>query len=92
MYVPAPATGTSSVATPASPLACPMTLPAASSSTRRTGTATLDAKPSLAEPLNKLAPLLTNDVMQNLNLQVDGPLKREPADVARDFLKQNGLA
>jgi osmoprotectant transport system substrate-binding protein len=54
--------------------------------------ATLDAKPSLAEPLNKLAPLLTNDVMQNLNLQVDGPLKREPADVARDFLKQNGLA
>jgi osmoprotectant transport system substrate-binding protein len=54
--------------------------------------ATLDAKPALAEPLNKLAPLLTNDVMQNLNLQVDGPLKREPADVARDFLKQNGLA
>jgi osmoprotectant transport system substrate-binding protein len=51
----------------------------------------LDAKPKLAEALNKLAPLLTNDVMQNLNLQVDGPLKREPADVARDFLKQNGL-
>jgi osmoprotectant transport system substrate-binding protein len=54
--------------------------------------ATLDAKPSLAGPLNKLAPLLTNDVMQNLNLQVDGTQKREPADVARDFLKQNGLA
>jgi osmoprotectant transport system substrate-binding protein len=54
--------------------------------------AALDAKPSLAEPLNKLAPLLTNDVMQNLNLQVDGKQKREPADVARDFLKQNGLA
>ena len=54
--------------------------------------ATLDAKPSLAAPLNKLAPLLTNDVMQNLNLQVDGKQKREPADVARDFLKQNGLA
>ena len=53
---------------------------------------TLDAKPQLAAPLNKLAPLLTNDVMQNLNLQVDGPQKREPADVARDFLKQNGLA
>ena len=40
---------------------------------------------------NKLAPLLTDDVMQNLNLQVDGPQKREPADVARDFLKQNDL-
>jgi osmoprotectant transport system substrate-binding protein len=54
--------------------------------------AALDAQPSLAQPLNKLAPLLTNDVMQNLNLQVDGPQKREPADVARDFLKQNNLA
>jgi osmoprotectant transport system substrate-binding protein len=54
--------------------------------------AALDANPALAKPLNALAPLLTNDVMQNLNLQVDGPQKREPADVARDFLKQNGLA
>lgn len=52
----------------------------------------LAAKPALAEPLNKLAPLLTTDAMQNMNLQVDGPQKREPADVARDFLKQNGLA
>ena len=54
--------------------------------------AVLDAKPAIAGPLNKLAPLLTNDVMQNMNLQVDGPQKREPADVARDFLKGNGLA
>ncbi len=54
--------------------------------------AVLDAQPALAAPLDKLAPLLTNDAMQNLNLQVDGPQKREPADVARDFLKQNGLA
>ncbi len=54
--------------------------------------AMIDAKPALAAPLNKLAPLLTNDVVQNMNLQVDGPQKREPADVARDFLKQNGLA
>ena len=54
--------------------------------------AVLDAKPAIAEPLNKVSPLLTNDVMQNLNLQVDGPQKREPADVARDFLKQSGLA
>jgi osmoprotectant transport system substrate-binding protein len=54
--------------------------------------AALDANSAIAGPLNKLAPLLTNDVMQDLNLQVDGPRKREPADVARDFLKQNGLA
>jgi osmoprotectant transport system substrate-binding protein len=55
-------------------------------------TAALDANPSAAPALNKVAPLLTDDVMQNLNLQVDGPQKREPADVAHDFLQQNGLA
>ena len=54
--------------------------------------ATLDAKPGIATPLNALSPLLDNDVMQHLNLQVDGALKREPADAARDFLKQHGLA
>jgi osmoprotectant transport system substrate-binding protein len=54
--------------------------------------AALDAQPAIAALLDKLAPLLTNDVMQNMNLQVDGPQKREPADVARDFLKTNGLA
>ncbi len=53
--------------------------------------AVVDAKPTIAQTLDKLAPLLTDDVMQNLNLQVDGPQKREPADVARDFLKQNNL-
>jgi osmoprotectant transport system substrate-binding protein len=54
--------------------------------------AALDAHAAIAKPLNALSPLLTNDVMQNLNLQVDGSQKREPADVARDFLKQHGLA
>jgi osmoprotectant transport system substrate-binding protein len=53
--------------------------------------AALDANPGLAPALDKLSPLLTDDVMQNLNLQVDGPQKREPADVARDFLHQNGI-
>ena len=53
--------------------------------------ALVDDTRGIAMALNRLAPLLTNDVMQNLNLQVDGPQKREPADVARDFLKQNGL-
>jgi osmoprotectant transport system substrate-binding protein len=51
----------------------------------------VDAKPALVKALDQIAPLLTDDVMQNLNLQVDGPQKREPADVARDFLKQHGL-
>jgi osmoprotectant transport system substrate-binding protein len=55
-------------------------------------TAALGAQPAIATLLDKLAPLLTNDVMQNMNLQVDGPQKREPADVARDFLKSSGLA
>ncbi|MDQ6942656.1 MAG: quaternary ammonium transporter [Candidatus Eremiobacteraeota bacterium] len=53
--------------------------------------AVVDAKPALVKALDALAPLLTDDVMQNLNLQVDGPQKREPADVARDFLKQHGI-
>ena len=52
----------------------------------------LDGNSGIAAALNKISPLLDNDVMQNLNLQVDGPQKREPADVARDFLKQHGLA
>ncbi len=50
----------------------------------------LDANPKIAEVLNKLAPLLTDATMQKLNYEVDGK-KREPADVAKEFLQQNGL-
>lgn len=50
----------------------------------------LDANPKIAELLNKLAPLLTDATMQRLNFEVDGK-KREPADVAKEFLQQNGL-
>lgn len=50
----------------------------------------LDANPKIAELLNKLAPLLTDATMQKLNYEVDGN-KREPADVAKEFLQQNGL-
>lgn len=50
----------------------------------------LDANPKIAELLNKLAPLLTDATMQKLNFEVDGK-KREPADVAKEFLQQNGL-
>jgi osmoprotectant transport system substrate-binding protein len=50
----------------------------------------LDANPKIAEVLNKLAPLLTDATMQRLNYEVDGK-KREPVDVAKEFLQQNGL-
>jgi len=52
--------------------------------------ATLDANPDLANLLNSLAPLLTDDTMQRLNNEVSGQ-GREPADVARDFLVSQGL-
>ncbi len=50
----------------------------------------LDANPKIAEILNGLAPLLTDEVMQQLNFEVSGK-QREPADVAREFLNQQGL-
>lgn len=50
----------------------------------------LDANPKIATVLNKLAPLLTDATMQSLNFEVDGK-KREPADVAKEFLQKNGL-
>lgn len=50
----------------------------------------LDAYPTMAEVLNKLAPLLTDATMRKLNFEVDGN-KREPAEVAKEFLQQNGL-
>lgn len=50
----------------------------------------VDSNPELAETLNKLAPLMTDEVMQSLNNQVSGD-GREPAEVAADFLRENGL-
>jgi osmoprotectant transport system substrate-binding protein len=52
---------------------------------------TLEKYPQIAEILNKLAPLLTDDVMSGLNFQVDGPEAKEPAAVAKAFLESNGL-
>ena len=52
---------------------------------------TLQANPKIADTLNRLAPLLTDQVMSGLNWQVDGPDKKEPAAVAKAFLTQNGL-
>jgi osmoprotectant transport system substrate-binding protein len=52
---------------------------------------TLDANPKLADALNQVAPLLTDEVMSKLNYRVDGPDKEEPEDVAKSFLKDQGL-
>ncbi len=51
----------------------------------------LDAYPQIADILNALAPLLTSEVMADLNWQVDGDAAMEPEDVAHDFLVENGL-
>ncbi|HEY9697741.1 MAG TPA: glycine betaine ABC transporter substrate-binding protein [Trichocoleus sp.] len=52
--------------------------------------AALDANPGLADALNKLAPKLTNETMQRLNYEVSGK-QREPAEVAKAFLQQEGM-
>jgi osmoprotectant transport system substrate-binding protein len=51
----------------------------------------LKARPELAAILNRVAPLLTDTLMRTLNNEIDGPQKREPAEVARDFIKAHGL-
>jgi len=51
---------------------------------------TLAANPEIADALNKLAPLLTSDVIAGLNAQVDIDGK-EYAVVAKDFLDTSGL-
>jgi osmoprotectant transport system substrate-binding protein len=51
----------------------------------------LKARPELAAILNRVAPLLTDTVMRTLNNEIDGPQKREPSEVARDFIKAHGL-
>ncbi|HHW94789.1 MAG TPA: ABC transporter permease subunit [Mogibacterium sp.] len=50
----------------------------------------LDKYPELENVSNELSPLLTNEVMISLNYQVDVEGK-EPADVARNWLKENNL-
>lgn len=51
---------------------------------------TLDKYPGIRDALNSISPLLTDEVMQRLNYEVSGK-QREPADVARKFLIQQGL-
>lgn len=51
----------------------------------------LTAYPTIADRLNELAPLLTDEAVQELNWKVDGDEKLEVEDVARDFLEKNNL-
>ena len=51
---------------------------------------TLDANPNVAAALNAIAPKLTNETMQKLNFEVSGN-KREPAEVAKEFMTQQEL-
>ncbi|MBD2233844.1 glycine betaine ABC transporter substrate-binding protein [Phormidium tenue] len=50
----------------------------------------LDANPAIAEALNQVSPLLTDEVMRQLNYEVSGN-QREPAEVAKEFLVDAGL-
>jgi osmoprotectant transport system substrate-binding protein len=53
---------------------------------------TLSANPQIADILNALTPKLADaKTMANLNYAVDGPDKKEPADVAKQFLTEQGL-
>lgn len=50
----------------------------------------LAKNPKIAEVLNKVSPLLNTDNMRELNAKVDRD-KEEPADVATEFLKTQGI-
>lgn len=51
---------------------------------------TLDQNPGIRNALNTLSPKLTTATMQRLNYEVSGK-QREPAEVAKEFLAQEGL-
>jgi osmoprotectant transport system substrate-binding protein len=52
----------------------------------------LQAHPQIADVLNKLAtPALDEKTMASLNYMVEGPAKKEPAVVAKQWLTQQGL-
>ncbi|MDW7649889.1 MAG: glycine betaine ABC transporter substrate-binding protein [Bacillota bacterium] len=53
-------------------------------------TETLEAHPEIADVLNELAGIITDDVMTELNYEVDVQ-NREAADVAHEFLESAGL-
>jgi len=54
------------------------------------GTATLEQYPQLAEVYDQISPALTDEALRALNLRVDVE-GEEPADVAVDFMVEQGL-
>jgi osmoprotectant transport system substrate-binding protein len=50
----------------------------------------LEAHPAMRDALNVLAPKITDETMRQLNYEVSGK-QREPAEVAQEFLRQEGL-
>lgn len=50
----------------------------------------LAKNPKIAEVLNKISPLLNNENMRELNAAVERD-RKEPAEVAEEFLKANGI-
>jgi osmoprotectant transport system substrate-binding protein len=53
-------------------------------------TATLEEHPELAELFEQITPLLTDEVMQQLNARVDVD-GEQPGDVALDWMVSEGL-
>ncbi|HYH13205.1 MAG TPA: glycine betaine ABC transporter substrate-binding protein [Thermomicrobiales bacterium] len=51
----------------------------------------LAANPEIEERFNEVTTSLTGEVMSGLNWRVDGDEKAEPADVAREYLEENGF-
>jgi osmoprotectant transport system substrate-binding protein len=51
---------------------------------------TLAKNPKIAEVLNKISPLLNNENMRSLNAAVERD-KKEPKEVAEEFLKEQGI-
>lgn len=51
----------------------------------------LESNADVADLLNAVTTILTDDVLSELNWRVDGDENAEPADVAEEFLNENGL-
>jgi osmoprotectant transport system substrate-binding protein len=51
----------------------------------------LDTNPDIETRFNEVTASLTGEVMSGLNWRVDGDEKAEPADVAQEYLEENGF-
>jgi len=48
--------------------------------------------PVIGPALDAVAPLLTDAIIRGVNFAINGPQKREPADVVREFLQKHPIA